>query len=105
MDGDKDPRSLRVIRQIAFIRCNFLPTKHKISNPPCIPCYRSVEKSIAEEEYIDAELIETVAICIANIDGNYVVGRLTPLELKFAFRLLVDIVPYIKEKIEEISKD
>lgn len=51
---------------------------------------------------IDGELIQEVAICIGNANGDYENIRLTEEQKEYAKKLLFDIVPLIMDKACDI---
>lgn len=83
------------LNSIAFLQCTSRAER------PCPSCIAEVNKRVLGHDFIDEELIETTAIAIANLNGNYVVNRLTPVELSFALRLLEDIIPHFLDKVRE----
>jgi hypothetical protein len=87
--------SVEVIKKLAFIQCDDSDKR------PCPDCVIQVEEEINSFDIIDPDLIETTAIAISNNSRNYDAYALTPLELMFAFTLLIDIVPAILDRVKD----
>lgn len=86
--------SADIISKIAFIQCDGPDEK------PCADCVKIVEADITFTAYVTTDLIEKAALSIRRNSGDTSVTDLTPLELSFAFSVLSDVVPYLKDNIK-----
>lgn len=91
-----------VIKKIAFMHCQV-----EIHSRPCNECITDIRRRIKEEEYINTELIVTVAIAARNCIGdyNFDMDKIKPSDLYFAFRLLEDIIDPISDRIKDGSHE
>ena len=86
-----------IVKKMANLKCFFKPGHS--TNEACNLCTEEVEKAI-KYVGIDAHLIEDMAVAMLNNKGIYDNTRPSNTQLEYAFNILRDILPTIREEIE-----
>lgn len=84
-----------IYQPIAFMQCLH---RHNLRQP-CNDCVVEIKSSIEDKEGINYELIEDVAIGLANMRGDYEANRFLPIQLHEAYEIITLIFPTLREKI------